>query len=178
MSELLADFLDGSIRWQADQVVGRNLLADLPAVRAGDVGLDEWEFAFLTYQLDVFALLGSRDQESELRKAAEVAFEAARAAPVGDISLALETACYGILADRTPDVARYLRSFDLEPIDIAADWDARVRQTVSHVWILLLRKDGWQDLDAVNAHVLELRQLQATFERQFLETTENPRRAA
>lgn len=177
MSELLAEFLDGSTRRQADEIVGRSLLADLP-VRGPDTGLEDWKFAFLAYQLDVFALLGARDQETELREAAELAFEAARAAPSIDLSLALEAACYGILADRTPDVARYLRAYALEPIDTKAEWGERVRQTVQHIWFLLLRKGGWKDLDDVSQRVAELRELQSAHEREFLETTDNPRRAA
>ena len=153
--------------------VGRSLLADInesvrPAPNAA--------FDFVTQSLEfaAFGLLDETENSEKLRSAAELAFEHLRtlrptaSAPEVATHL-LHTACYGVLADRTPDVARFLKEAVLPELAIGQlDWGSAVRQTVTIIWLKLLRKDGWKDLDAVIAGVVSLREAQAAHESAYL----------
>ncbi len=130
--------------------------------------------------LAVDTLLDTPGAADELREASELAFETLRAAdtlPADDEALyLLHTACYGILGDRTPDVARLLRELPLpEALSAESEWGARVRVAVSRLWLLLMRKDGWADLDALLAEVIALREVQRIAEATYLEVSESPR---
>lgn len=172
-----------SIR-EAATSVGRSLLADVAGVARPAFGAD-FSFAAHSLELAAFALLDANDKRDDLRLAAERAFEHLRAlTAVEDDEAAigthlLHTACYGILADRTPDVARFLRETALpSPVTDPADWGATVRRVVTILWLKLLRKKGWDDLDAVLASVVSLREAQVTFEGAYLQARGERKRSA
>ena len=159
--------------------VGEHLLADVGFEPNNQP--DDYRFTANGYGLAVNSLVGKGEAGNELREAAELAFEASRATQIPSEVEAraphlLHAACYGVLADRTPDVARYLRAHALPPEpDSDSNWGIRVRQGVYRLWLLVLRKDGWADLDAVLTEIVRLREAQQDGEAQFLETSPTPR---
>lgn len=182
MTAWVIEALEEEDRRAAERVVGERLLAEL-GFQPGEAP-STYDFTSNAYAFAVFELLDRADEADDLRGAAELAFETTRtvAAPANAEASALHylyTACYGVLADRTPDVARYLRSLTL-PLKPAADrdWGAQVRGSVYRLWLLVLRKDGWADLDAVQAEIIALRAAQEGAEEQYLATRENARASA
>jgi replicative superfamily II helicase len=172
MTAWVIQALDEADRRVADRVVGEHLLADL-GFEPGETP-PSYNFTSHAYVFAVFALLGEADDSADLRDAAELAFESVRATPAPQDSerralYYLHAACYGVLADRTPDVARYLRSLTLPPKPGEDEnWGAQVRGSVYRLWLLLLRKDGWADLDAVQEEVVALRHAQKGAEGEYL----------
>lgn len=168
-------------RESAAQVVGRELLASVvgpqPDTTASFVFTDQ------AHALAVSVLLGPPTASAELREAAERAFETARARhdQIDGSAWArrrLVTACFGVIADRTPDVSRYLRADPVLPASSGTTWGERVSASITRAWLLLLRKQGWADLDAVQEEVVALRAQQADAEQSFLEDADNPRNEA
>jgi replicative superfamily II helicase len=158
---------------EAASTVGRTLLAD---VSDGGRPTLSGNFSFVAHSLELaaFGLLDETDRRSDLRSAAEQAFELLRtlrpetSSQFGMATHLLQTACYGILADRTPDVSRFLKESTFPEFAIEADWGNAVRQSVTVLWLKLLRKNGWEDLDAVLAGVVSLREAQAAHEGTYL----------
>lgn len=178
MGAWVLEALNAENRANAAQIVGRDLLASVTGARPEKTA--NFRFTQNSCALAVSMLLGEGSDPVELRATAEQAFETSRAAsdPANDTDGAkhrLITACYGVLADRTPDVARYLRAMPVAPVSAALGWGGQVDATITRVWLLLLRKQGWADLDAVQAEVEALRQQQAEAEAGFLDTAGNPR---
>ena len=110
-----------------------------------------------------------------------MAFEAFRASEMPEedepyILHLLHCSCYGVLGDRTPDVWRFLRANPL-PSEIGdfVDWGARVRHNVYRLWLLVIRKNGWSDLDSVLEEISNLRAAQAAAESEFLQVSQAPR---
>lgn len=179
MTSWMIEALGDELRDSARNVVGEHLLADIgyePTSRPA-----QFDFALNGYVLAAHTLLGDSDRTDDLREAAELSFEALRATAAPHDAEArtlhvLHTACYGILGDRTPDVRRYVRNNLMpEPLGPDRDWGARVRNGVYRLWLLLVRKDGWADLDAVLEEVAALRQAQAGAEAEFLQNSGRPR---
>jgi len=174
MNSWIVDALDGALLSEAKVTVNKTLLSELnAATRPG--ATDDFKFVAHSLELAAFDLLDDVEKnKAELREAAEKAFEHLRVitASSSPNSQVLHTACYGVLADRTPDVARYLRAFDFSISPMNGDWISSVRQTVTHVWLRLIRKAGWEDLDAVLADVITLRQAQSSYEAEFLKANE------
>ena len=127
-------------------------------------------------ELHVFELLKSDDIET-LRAIALEAFQVARAVPPPSNPLAaaselVRLGCLGILGERGADVRRILDAWlpDL-PID-SPDWGTRVEATILNIWLLLFRKSGWADLDAILQSVANLRNEQRNLEPDFLAQAE------
>ena len=81
--------------------------------------------------------------------------------------------CLGVLGDRGADVKRLLvaNGWPALPVD-ADDWGQRVWSTILDVWLRLFRKQGWDDLDAVQGQVADLRASQRDYEPRFLHDAE------
>lgn len=135
---------------------------------------DELRFVGSSYELAVYEVLEVEDASDKLREAALKAFQLLRTLPPSEDPIIcgeqlLRLGALAVLADRGADMKRILveRGMpDLTPD--SADWGTKVWGTVLRVWLLLLRKNGWQDLDAVQAGVVELRNSQRQFEPTFL----------
>jgi len=180
MTDWVVSSLSEDQRQSTSRVINQRLLFDL--TQAEPIYPDTYEFTAQAYELGVALYLDGEDP-SALRTASERAFEALRAGPMAEDVASwpvhiLNTACYGILADRTPDVARFLRGVKVDDVSSDANWGERVRSRVVGLWLLLLRKDGWSDLDAVQRAVLDLRTEQEAAEREFLFASSAPREQA
>ena len=125
-------------------------------------------------ELDVLEAIED-DDVARLRRSAASAFQIARVlpgpeSPVERAESLVRLGCLGILGDRGADVQRVLRDEDLAALGLCvARWGDRVWATVLHVWLLLFRKNGWDDLDAVQAQVTALRRDQNDHEPEFLQ---------
>lgn len=178
MSTWVLSALAEGDRLGAARTVGEALLSDLRSQAYEHP--PGYAFTAQAYEIAVSMLLDA-PTDPALRDAAELAFETGRAAPVpGTLALRrlhiLHTACYGVLADRTPDVSRFLVTANLGALwSEPRDWGERVRARVTKLWLLLLRKRGWPDLDAVQTEVQALREEQIAAENGFLTAVDSPR---
>ncbi|MBM3458533.1 MAG: DEAD/DEAH box helicase, partial [Armatimonadetes bacterium] len=138
---------------------------------------DSLRFAANALELQASALLEDEDSEA-LRRAAADAFQVARALSQPDDPLArgeslVRLACYGVLGDRGADVKRLLEREELSKLaQNEAPWGTRVQAAVLEIWLRLLRKRGWEDLDALQQRIVGLRADQGTFEPGYLKEAE------
>ena len=169
---------------RATTEAGRRRLRDALGINgAGRLDDDHLRFVANALEFRVAVLLddGSPD---ELRAAAAEAFQIARilpheGSPMETAQSLVRLGCLGVLGDRGADVKRLLvaNSLPVLPLD-TEDWGRRVWSTILEIWLRLLRKQGWDDLDAVQARVANLRESQRDHEPEFLEKAEQRQDAA
>ncbi|MBQ1011754.1 DEAD/DEAH box helicase [Micromonospora sp. M51] len=109
----------------------------------------------------------SRSTESaEIAEAAAYrAFELLRSLPLEDYSLealvrqVLQLGALAYCSDRWAEYRAWLRDRDVKPelFGTGRTWDTRVLSSLGQVWVRLLRKDGWGDLEGVAQIVAHLR---------------------
>lgn len=136
---------------------------------------DQLRFMAEALELAVMDLLDDKEELPLLRQVSAQAFQLRRVLPKPKGALeaggfCLRLACVGILADRPCDVVRYLRESpwpDL-PLD-SPSWGDRVLAGIYDIWLRLLRKAGWGDLDAVSNRIVALRSEQDAFEAIYLD---------
>ncbi|MEW2239767.1 DEAD/DEAH box helicase [Streptomyces sp. NPDC026666] len=132
------------------------------------------DFAVDALDLLAWDAIAEDPKAESTRRLCEQMFALARARlPGGDSAEArlelLRTACLGWIADETPLAARLLANVGLpSPPDPEADWETRVRRGTADAWLLLLRKRGWDDLDALDHLIAGLRGEQAGREEAYL----------
>jgi superfamily II DNA/RNA helicase len=163
---------------EAHEETARRRLALALGVRAHkDITDEKLRFISNALELRVFDLLESDDTDA-LRAAAAETFQVARALPLPDKPLQkaselVRIGCLGVLGDRNPDVRRLLSTFNPQSLyHDSANWGDEVSATVLDIWIRLLRKQGWEDLDGVQSGVAKLRAKQRERESEFLEEAE------
>ena len=162
---------------------GRRRLRDALGIGgAGPLDDDDLRFVANALELRVAVLLNDGDA-ADLCAAAAEAFQVARVlphegAPVETAQSLVRLGCLGVLGDRGADVKRLLvaNGWPALPRD-ADDWGQRVWSAILDVWLRLLRKQGWDDLDAVQAQVAGLRASQGDHEPGFLHEAEQRRDA-
>ena len=93
--------------------------------------------------------------------------------PVAAAQRLVRLGCLAVVGDRSADFRRIVteRPLPLLPLE-SPDWGVRVWASVLDVWLRLLRKQGWDDLDAVQQRVVDLREAQRTVEPAFLQAAE------
>lgn len=142
---------------------------------------DELRFVVNALELRVAMLLDQEDGNA-LREAAAQAFQLARtllpASPAHEgAAEILRVACLGVLGDRGADVRRILADVQLPAPAPAENWGWRVEHTIQDIWLRLLRKHGWDDLDGVQSAVARLRSEQRDGEVAFLAEAERSKDA-
>jgi len=144
------------------------------------IGEAEWtenhnlRFMANSLELAVIDLLQDETKLNEMRATSTRAFQLLRviprpAEPFEAAKICLRTACLGILGERSVDVSRILKEspWPTLPLD-ASSWGDRTLATVLDVWLRLVRKDGWDDLDHVQQRIIALREQQKNFESDYL----------
>ena len=128
-------------------------------------------------EIRIFDLLDGGDN-SEMCAAASEVFQITRVLPLPDTAVKSAEAlvrlgCLGILGERSADVRRLMlkKGIPALPLD-AADWGVRVWATILDIWLRIFRKQGWEDLDAVQSRIGDLRAAQNTYEPQYLRQAE------
>ena len=162
------------VRKATEEAGRRRLRGALGVEGPAQLSDEHQQFVAHALELRAFASLEAENVDA-LRVASLEAFQVARSVPRGDAPIAAAEAlvrlsCLGVLGDRGADVRRLLIDEDLPllPLD-AGDWGARVWASILDIWLRLLRKKGWEDLDAVQQRVASLRAEQRSVEPTFLE---------
>lgn len=140
---------------------------------------DEIAGAEVFYELQMMELLDQQTNSCSLRKVAEETFQIARALPIPDNPLPalkwlVRLGCTAYLGDRFSDFRRIVKKYQT-PDDLlnSTDWGIRVWSTVLDVWIRLLRKNGWEDLNLVQQNIHSIRGDQGEFEPSYLKIAES-----
>ena len=160
----------------------RRLHGALGVSGAQDFTDDQLRFVANGLELRVFELLDDEGPDA-LRTASAAAFQVARVLPreSGPFETAealVRLGCMGVLGDRGSDVRRLLIEQGLPELPLeVGDWGEQVWANILDVWLRLLRKDGWSDLNAVQQRVVALRSKQRDYEPQFLQQAEERRDA-
>ena len=167
---------DNKIRIAMTEADRRRLHGALGIEKHTQLADERLRFIAKAFELRVFDLLNG-ENPNDLSTAAAEAFQVARVLPrsKSPIEAGVELVrlgCLGVLGDRGADVKRLLsEEFPGLPID-ADDWGLRVWASILDVWLRLLRKKGWDDLDAVQERVANLRSYQLEKEPRFLKEAE------
>lgn len=155
----------------------RRLLGALNIDESNEISNEQLGFIANGLEIRVYDLLDEEGSD-ELRDVAAEVFQIARVLPVPETPIEAAVArvrlgCLGVIGERGADVRRLLLQgeFPELPID-AADWGIRVWATILDMWLRLFRKNGWDDLDAIQERVASLRTDQGNHEPQFLTEAE------
>lgn len=82
----------------------------------------------------------------------------------------LKLGCQAVLGDRAADAKRLLIGESWEHFTAYGEWGDRVKVSIYSAWVRIIRKNGWEDLEAVQRDIADLRARQAEFEKQYLES--------
>ncbi|MEM5785677.1 MAG: DEAD/DEAH box helicase [Syntrophobacteraceae bacterium] len=141
-------------------------------------------FAAESLELAVIDLLDNDRELDSLREVSADAFQLLRVLPPPEPPLEaaksyLRLACLGVIGERGVDARRVLREtpWPALPMD-SASWGERTLATILELWLRIIRKNGWSDLDAVQAQVVALRQQQANYEAEYLDAQHSTARTA
>lgn len=155
----------------------RRLRSALGVDEAAKLSDEQLRFVANGLELRAFELLEAESSEA-LQIASAEAFQVGRALPRTTVSTEAADAlvrlcCLGVLGDRGVDVRRLLidEGFPSLPID-APDWGTRVWASILDIWLRVFRKSGWDDLDAIQRRVADLRSEQRILEPKFLAEAE------
>lgn len=135
-----------------------------------------------TMETVVMDLLLSRDLENgqlnTLRQCAAEAYRLYRVLPekstvLGEAELRLRQSALAVLGDLGADAARNLRERPWPSLELESeDWRTRTLSTIIDIWLRLIRKQGWDDRDAVLESIKMLRQAQEAFEASYLKNVD------
>lgn len=180
-SWITASIGDERLQAAQEEATRRRLRAALDVPMGSGLADDDLRFVGNALELRVAMLVDHGDGDA-LRKAAAQAFQLARtllpdSSTHGGATEVLRVACLGVLGDRGADVRRILADVQFPPLDSAGNWGLQVERTIQHVWLRLLRKQGWDDLDGVQRAVAHLRAQQRDGEVTFLAEAERNRDA-
>ncbi|MCY4655997.1 MAG: DEAD/DEAH box helicase [Gammaproteobacteria bacterium] len=138
----------------------------------------DMQFFSNALELQLFNILDDESRGDELRYVAAETFRIARtlAWPSEPIAMAewlVRLGCIAVLGDRSADFRRIVTEREMKTLPSAsADWGVRVWSSVLEVWLRLLRKRGWDDLDAVQERIGAIRQAQRDIEPAYLKKAE------
>ena len=135
---------------------------------------EELREAGAALEILVFDLLTDDEQPDALRQASARAFQVCRAIqlppdPVEAAEWLLRLACMAILGDRGADIHRILVDDGIPDLPlIDDDWGHRVWAVTLNIWLRVVRKHGWEDLDRIQEYVAVLREQQGAHEPTYL----------
>ncbi len=184
MTSWIMDSINPDLLQRARIEASRRLLDNaLGLVRERD---EENNLLFVAEALElaVIDLLDNERELDSLRQVSAEAFQLLRVLPRPESPLeaakaCLRLACLGVIGERGVDARRVLKEepWPALPLD-SASWGERTLATILEVWLRVIRKDGWSDLDAVQAQVVALRQQQANYEAEYLDGRQSTARTA
>lgn len=118
------------------------------------------------------------DQLRTLRECATDAYRLYRVLPeqqntLSEAELRLRQSALAVLGDQGADAARNLREKEWPTLELESEeWRTRTLSTIIDIWLRMIRKQGWDDRDAVLERIKMLRQSQGAFESSYLENIE------
>lgn len=119
--------------------------------------------------------------QSQAEAGAYQAFELRRVIPLGlnndkRIFDILHLSGLAYCSDRWTDLRRWFTTnpshFEIPSLDNAS-WEKRLLYKIFDAWILLLRKNSWEDLEKISQIIVDLRKEQAIYETEYLEKSTN-----
>jgi len=177
------DTLEPSMLDRVETEVSRRLLNKV--LDQNGVKEDDKELYYIADSLVLAILDKFEEPKDEYRSLCAQAFQVYRILPTPEnpIQFAediLQTACFGVLGDRIVDASQYIQEKglpNLESINFGS-WADRVKITIFEIWLRLIRKDGWHDLDKVQERIITLREYQNEYEEEFLNDVEDKKKRA
>lgn len=144
-----------------------------------DVDFSKIERAAELYELVVLDLISegsSRNEEGlrSLKSSAEKAFQLYKVLPdkedaISELERRLKQSILAVLADKGADASRLLKENPWPNVSInSGSWRETTWSSILEVWLLLIRKNGWEDRDLVLKKIGELRDCQKEFENDYL----------
>ena len=184
MTSWIVDNLNPDLLNQAQVEASRRLLNSALGLTGTSDEDNNLRFVSDTLELAVIDLLDNEGEVNTLRKVSAEAFQLLRVLPRPESSLeaakaCLRLACLGVLGERGVDARRVLKEspWSVLPLD-STSWGERTLSTILDVWLRIIRKDGWADLDAVQNLIVALRQQQTNYEAEYLEEQQSTARTA
>ncbi|MDD2851576.1 MAG: DEAD/DEAH box helicase [Desulfuromonadaceae bacterium] len=184
MTSWIMDSLNPDLLNQARTEASRRLLNNALGLVGTNDENNNLRFVGETLELAVVDLLDNIDDINSLREISAEAFQLLRVlprpeSPLEEAKACLRLACLGVLGERGVDARRELKEspWPLLPLD-STSWGERTLATILEVWLRMIRKDGWADLDSVQNLVLVLRQQQTNYEAKYLEGLQSTARTA
>ncbi|MBM7784971.1 DEAD/DEAH box helicase [Tenggerimyces flavus] len=150
-------------------------VSDVPSQRTA--AEDSSSLTFVSRSLDLVAwdaIVSSDRANPQTRQLCAQAFALARTqldeVPADTRRIALlRTACLGWLADEPTLATRLLVDEAISPLATTSNsWGDIVREGVIDVWLIILRKNGWSDIDLLAQRLAGLRSSQDELERAYL----------
>jgi len=184
MTSWIVDSLNQDLLQRARTEASRRLLdSALGLVREREED-NNLLFVAEALELAVIDLLDTEREIDSLRQVSAEAFQLLRVLSRPESSLeaaktCLRLACLGVIGERGVDARRVLKEEPWPALPLDSDsWGDRTLATILEVWLRIIRKDGWSDLDAVQAQVVALRQQQANYEAEYLDARQSTARTA
>jgi RAD3-like DEAD/DEAH box helicase/helicase-like protein len=184
MTSWIVDSLNPGLLNRAQIEASRRLLNSALGLTGTSDEDNNLRFVGDTLELAVIDLLDNEGEVNTLRKVSAEAFQLLRVLPRPESPLeaakaCLRLACLGVLGERGVDARRVLKEspWPLLPLD-SDSWGERALATILEVWLRIIRKDGWTDLDSVQNLVVVLRQQQTNYETEYLEGLQSTARTA
>ncbi|MFA6903786.1 MAG: DEAD/DEAH box helicase [Gallionellaceae bacterium] len=172
----------GEMRGKALQEAARVQILSALASSPHEVDYLLIERVAQTLETVVMDLLLNPGDEGEqlklLRQCAADAYRLYRVLPAKDAMLVeaelrLRRSALAVLGDLGADAARNLLEKPWPTLELESkDWRTRTLSTIIDIWLRLIRKQGWDDRDAVLERISMLRQAQGAFESTYLNGTE------
>ena len=167
---------------RAQEEASRRLLKNALGVNGERAEERNLRFMADAMELAVIDLLGEEGEVNTLRQVSADAFQLLRVlprpeSPIESAKVSLRLACLGVLGERGVDAKRVLMEapWPALPLD-STSWGERTLATILDVWLRVIRKDGWNDLDEVQSRIVGLRQQQQNFEAEYLDRQQSTAR--
>ncbi|QDS89697.1 ski2-like helicase [Rosistilla ulvae] len=178
MSHWILDNHD-KLRKEATQIASRIQLQTELMQHAAVPDGDCLERALMMLELAIHDLLTDSLEESgdtphQLRELAAEAFTLARVIKrpsnaMDEGLFVLRACCFGVLGDKGADASRWLKLRGIPDLPLRSDdWVEQTWANILDVWLLIFRKDGWEDRDQVLSRIAILRDAQKEFEERYL----------
>ena len=141
---------------------------------------DDQDVQFVTnaLELQLFDALDDEERADELRAVSAKTFQIARTLalpeePIAAAEWLVRLGCIAVLGDRSVDFRRIVTGSELPALSPdSGDWGVQVWSSILYVWLRLLRKQGWDDLDAVQERIVAIRKTQRAIEPAYLKEAE------
>lgn len=142
------------------------------------------QVTFSAHSIELVALRLAQSRSEDAQSACREAFELLRAVLQDDIHgdaideadesrLRTRAAAFGVLADLHAQTRQLLEEIKVPTVQ--ADWATSVERAVLTSWQLIIRKQGWSDLDQIRSLIDDVRGQQSAAEPPFLEDQQDPR---
>jgi len=128
-----------------------------------------------TLELALFDMLNSDTEVDKITKLSAELYRLYIVLPenenvVENLKTKLKYSCFAVLGDLGISASKLLKTIEWDNSLInTGNWKEKTFTTIVDVWLRLIRKNGWDDRDAVLENIKSLRDAQHNYEKSFLE---------